>query len=147
MYILKFGSSFYVFFQDEEKLGLPSLPLDFSITFDVANNFSLFRKSSLFRAHTFYMSWVFLPLFLASPLLKAICFKYRPAKCKHLYQNGDTYRLIAEALKSAQLSPQHRDLTQPGYRTQPSTWEKLLRPYCTNAIYEELTVGQRLQVQ
>lgn len=127
MYKVKFGCTFYVFFQDEEKLGLPSLPQDFSITFEVTNNFSLFRKTSLFRAHNFYIFWVFLPLFLASPLLETICFKYRPAKCKHLYQNGDN-RLISEVLLSAQLSPQHRDVTQPGYTTQPGTWEKLLCP-------------------
>lgn len=128
MYIVKFGCTFYVFFQDEEKLGLPSLPQDFSITFHVTNNFSLFRKISLFRAHNCYMSWVFLPLFLASPLLESICFKYRPAKRKHLYRNGDTCRLISEALTSAQLSPQHSNVTQPGYTAQPGTWDKLLSP-------------------
>lgn len=128
MYIVKFGCTFYVFFQDEENLGLPSLPLDFSITIDVTNNFSLFRKSPLFRAHNFYMSWVFLPLFLASPHHKMICFKYRPAKCKHLCQNGDTCRLISEALKSAQPSPQHRDVSESGYTTQPGTGGKLLCP-------------------
>lgn len=91
------------------------------------------------------MTWVFLPPFLASPLLGVICFKYRP-----ILPNASTYTGMEPHKQTDFRGTEARSaLTAASRCIGTPTWhgERAPMSHGTDVIYEEITVGQRLQVQ